>query len=516
MRVVNYEKTPEEVYTVKIDGVYLHSKYKPLSEAERFINTQISQEYASVCLLIEPGLGYLHNAVKKRFPYAKIISIHAYEFNREYASNCDCTHIYSGSEGLENFLYKVLKEEDVEGLCVIEWPVSKTIFTKELLEINEAISSWILASKASLATIGSRGTLFLKNAIRNMLHTKNIVNNIEVKGSILVAASGPSLEKSINFIKENRSSFFIIALSSAYECLRAHSIQSDLICTQDPGFWARSLLQIKETIPICATISSQIPTEQLEKQAFLWLTSANQVEQEIVKNTELPPLDLGSDGTVSFLALKLAAHISNGNIYIAGLDFMHEDIMAHAKGHAFNSLYFYSDTRFKSAYSAMYIKSLEENTTKAQEGKSANKQLSYYASWLNNNSRLKNIKAYRLFPTSVRTPSFIDLVNTKEIELEKHIVKNVSRKQISKTISMHNFMQEEIRQILIWKETCLRIQKAQELPYAPEIILMTAYPDYLYARKLSRQGRISELSERILTCVNIAEKTLNKYCRTEQ
>ena len=68
--------------SLRIKGKYLHSRRDPATEAQRFLASQTGQRTPATVLLVAPGLGYLSREVRRRFPSARIITLHLSTFAR--------------------------------------------------------------------------------------------------------------------------------------------------------------------------------------------------------------------------------------------------------------------------------------------------------------------------------------------------------------------------------------------------------------------------------------------------
>lgn len=88
----------------------------------------------------------------------------------------------------------------------------------------------------------------LKNSFRNLRTGKSRMLNATAHKTnvpVLITGSGPSLEKNINFIKENRDSFILISSGSSLSVLLSHNIVPDFHCNLER---ARSILERHEEL----------------------------------------------------------------------------------------------------------------------------------------------------------------------------------------------------------------------------------------------------------------------------
>jgi hypothetical protein len=95
--------------------------------------------------------------------------------------------------------------------------------------------------------------------------------------------------------------------------------------------------------------------------------------QSIALNaTGFPSVLIPQRGTVTASALELALELSNGHIFLAGMDLSVSGIRSHARPNGFDHLFFGNATRLRPVYTQYFIRS---NTIKAGGS------LDVYAAW---------------------------------------------------------------------------------------------------------------------------------------
>lgn len=116
----------------------------------------------------------------------------------------------------------------------------------------ERISNGIIAAR----TLSFNHNMLLYNVIRNMTARVNKykciyfplqdkVKLLQEKPVVYVAA-GPSLDDSIDWLKENQNKFIIVSLGAVYKKLLAHDIEPDGIITLDGSYNVLNKLQFDE------------------------------------------------------------------------------------------------------------------------------------------------------------------------------------------------------------------------------------------------------------------------------
>ncbi|WP_107923571.1 motility associated factor glycosyltransferase family protein [Lysinibacillus parviboronicapiens] len=231
----------------------LHSKYNPVQEAERFINSLREKiEEADHILFYGIGLGYHVKYFSTAYP-EKLIS--AYEPIEEIATNSLKERAITEfpKDKLSHYIVEdsqhplvqnmeLLGELIHQKMLLIVLPVYERLFSKQTKEFGETLKSFLMTKGSNILA----ATLFSKrwtiNALMNLpgtfkheniiLHKKKFFKN---KPVILVSA-GPSLDEdleNLRIIKEQGLAY-IFAVGSAAKVLILNNIFPDAMCTYDP------------------------------------------------------------------------------------------------------------------------------------------------------------------------------------------------------------------------------------------------------------------------------------------
>ncbi|MCM3590170.1 DUF115 domain-containing protein [Brevibacillus borstelensis] len=230
---------------------YLHSKYNPVSEAEKVMDTyEDIGEYSHV-FFYGIGMGYHVEWFIEKYPE---MSFTLYEPNLDVFQLVGRNKIFEkwNSRYLENFylgddpevisknlghFIQVVKEK----VLLVVLPSYERIFTQQTRNFIAEFRNVVYKKGALIQA----GTIFSKrlpvNSIINlptMLRTPNILhekpNSFQGKPAILVAA-GPSLDfeyENLRYIKENGLAY-IFSVGSAINALIDQDIYPDAACTYD-------------------------------------------------------------------------------------------------------------------------------------------------------------------------------------------------------------------------------------------------------------------------------------------
>ncbi|MBN2536546.1 MAG: DUF115 domain-containing protein [Spirochaetales bacterium] len=347
--------------SILINGIRYHSTYDPQKEAERFITKTIGNKQPSTVVLCGAGIGYIIDAVKKQFPFAKLIVIF---YKKEFADLCagkSGFFWYPGSgDDIKTFLYNAISELDLEGLQTIEWPQGTLLFPEISEQVHKGLSQIVKEKRGSIVTTIAMGRLWIRNSFLNFIHIDNVYTGNPIPGNspVILTASGPSLEKSINSIKKWKDKLYIISLPSAVQCLMSHHITPDAIVMTDPGFYSMHHINWMD-------ISSSVLFIPFSAATGIWkisckvlfFTQPHFFEILLCEKSGLSFPPVPPKGTVAATALEIACNYADSDIIIAGLDLCYADMLSHARPHAFDTLLDTAATRVTPFYSQKYMRS---------------------------------------------------------------------------------------------------------------------------------------------------------------
>lgn len=310
-------KNNEKIFSV--NSIYYHSKYDPLKEAERFIeNYKFNLPEPVLIILVEPGFSFVYKYLKNRFPESKIGIIRLFEnliddFKWDFQLNL---------QNLNNDLKTVFSDIEVLNSELLIWPSAQNLFKNEIKSIFQIYTDNLQYSKLILTTRQYFEKKWLINSVNYLVYARNyfVINNFNFP--IVITASGPSLNNSLNIIKKNRSKIILFALSSSLSVLFANKIIPDAVISTDGGFFANEHIKIleKNTIPLIASCESYISKKILTKNPLILLDYKDGLSSELIKFLNVPVMTGERNGTVSGTALKFCKNITTGPIFFCGLD----------------------------------------------------------------------------------------------------------------------------------------------------------------------------------------------------
>ncbi|MDR0472925.1 MAG: DUF115 domain-containing protein [Treponema sp.] len=407
----------------------LHSRYNPEGEAERFVDALNLNKDIRFFLLIEPGLGYIIPPLRKKNPFARIISLHASgSYSDEAALPCenqaDASWYQDSTFSLQAFLEKEIPDIGAGSIKIIEWRPGMVLYGEAYLKVLAEAAEFIKRADANFRTAISFGRRWFRNFFRNLSIINECASPCESDLPVVVTGAGPSLETLIPILREqkNRADFFILAVSSSAAALNAGGVEPDLVLSTDGGNWA--LLHLVEYYRpwggrqsdrsfapekhfLAATMNAALPSQS--GQSPVLVSSDGSLWQNLIlKGLGIPFVSMPQRGTVSASAIDLAFCLSRGNVFLCGADLAHNDMLTHARPYSFDRLWEEKQSRLNPFYSQIFCRS------SAIRGGGS---LGIYASWFS-----RQIERYpkRLFSLGANNSVFGNLaVSSLPFDSEK-------------------------------------------------------------------------------------------------
>ena len=454
-------------YYAQVDEIRLHSPYDPFRESERFIRTKITTTPSKI-LLLGPGLGYLIDTCKKFFPDAGIISIFYHpDFFLWYNESGTISYLFENAADFSVFLRKNLHELDLEGLEVIEWPGSSRVFPKISQMVNSIIHNTILELHSNFLTTDAFGKKMVLNRIKNFLFHSNIIDIEKIQNPVVIAASGPSLEKAAPKLLPFRDKYTLLALPSSLELLQNYNIEPDAVVMTDPGFYSRfhafSLYRnFSSKIPCILSLSSGFSPAVVNNPAqFIGWDPVFELQflSFYYDNNHIIP----ETGTVAGTAYELCMRLTPPAVLYTGLDFSYYDILSHARPHIFYSMFMCNAWKAIPFESTLFSRKInfDDNSN----------SFSAYSTWFSKKLKHAPDIFYRIFPSIVSIPGFtpIDEKGLQEFFQgypDKYENLKYSQLPVKKIETRTAYV---LRQIEVISEAIQQIQNSDNLPTYREL-----------------------------------------------
>ncbi|UCF98785.1 MAG: DUF115 domain-containing protein [Spirochaetaceae bacterium] len=412
--------------TALVDGTHIHSPYDPQSEARRFVSQSLSDQSPSIILLLGAGLGYLFEELQRSFPAARILVIFYSEAIRKAfgptLSPDSFWHPGAGNTVL-SFLRSRVHELEAEGLVTLEWPPSARIYPQASMEANQALHQFFREIRGTLVTTSALGRLWLRNSLYNFLAIEEIypqTGSVSIPPVTVIAASGPTLQKGIDFLVSYRRKIELWALPSSLAFLLSRGLLPDTIFLTDPGYYAFSHLQCGKDhrLHLSMPLSAARGTWRIGARVSL-LSQDTPFERILLGQAGITAPIVPALGTVSATALFVALRRRARVVVFAGLDFCYNDIFSHVRPNNFENWLVPKSNRLDSLHHQLFSLAAE-NSSGGGGGQRTNLALDTYAGWFAEAGRSAGNRIRRLHPSAVELPGIEEI---GEAELE-HLIRS--------------------------------------------------------------------------------------------
>ena len=340
----------------------LHSRYNPLLEAERYIGSLPLNENARFFVLIEPGDGYMASPLKKKVPGAKIIALHVEKPEGARHGNVDTEWFPETGISIQDFLEREIPDSEAAEIQLLEWRPAMAVYGQAYLDLVEETVNFIKRVDANARTVKTFGPRWFRNFFKNLGIISKILLPAPITCPLLVTGAGPGLETAIPVIRKAREKLFILAASSSAAALKAGNLIPDMVIGTDGSPWAKyHLYELFRdpgsfACPLVLALTAALPSQAKELPALL-ISDGSLWQTLILSGLEIPFIVLPQRGTVSATALDLAFALTEGEVYLAGMDLGNRDIRSHARPYSFDVFIEEKAGRFAPVYSQTYRRS---------------------------------------------------------------------------------------------------------------------------------------------------------------
>ncbi|MDS1002884.1 DUF115 domain-containing protein [Clostridium sporogenes] len=261
-RIIKTIKTKDDNYTLKVDNKLIYSRFYPLKNAEKFIEDNkeliINKKH-----IVMYGLGFGYHArelLKKISSKCEVfifdLDMEIHDIANKYKLLEDVKRdtrvkviLGNNKKFYDEFSKKISLVEDI-----IVYEPLLDILEDKYLDFKEAIKSYKIA-KINLEIVGPIMTKNEKINIKNNYNTiEKFLKNFKLENKpIVIASGGPSLEKDLSTIRENREYIKIFAVGISLDLLMKNGIKPDIITILDPSEKVYNQIKGYENlkVPLC-------------------------------------------------------------------------------------------------------------------------------------------------------------------------------------------------------------------------------------------------------------------------
>lgn len=371
-RDIQLLNTRDEIYSLAVNNILLHSMYHPLKEASNFAKYREDEIKSKKNIVIYGvGLGYHVLELLKLIDEKSTVDLYdideeiveiAMEHGvlKEILKDNRIRFFHGYNQEILVDLSLIIKKSDI----FIVFKPAVRVLAKDYIKFKEAMDRF------EIGVIGLKkfGKMAQDNFILNSkIHYNTIekfFENFSVNGRpIVLVASGPSLSLNIEKLKEIRGKVNIFAVGSALRALMNAGIKPDMIAIMDPQEIVYNQIKGYETldVPLCfLSTASNLAVIKYKGPEFIFYNEDN-------KNSMV----IQTGRSVATAVLEIAIKAGANTIIFVGQDLAYLNNKAHCDDYAH----------------AHFDDTLNKNTNKLVEGingsmLSTTTGLLYFKKWI--------------------------------------------------------------------------------------------------------------------------------------
>lgn len=313
---MNFEKmiARDGADTLKVNDLYVYSKYRPLEDAERYIRSEFNSA-AEGYLLIGLGLGYHLYALFQKNQTKPII---VYCLDEEEIRLFQNSTVYNDltrktTIKITNDLRELQITADYQIIIPHVW--------MQVMEKKHPLYSFLADIKMKQMTYKQYAPLMEDNFMKNVqLQEFHLTNHRYEKKVACLVASGPSLNETKKWLAHVKDDVFILCVGSALKILLNEGIQPDAVIITDPKHSILSQLRgcsHDGLLYYLSTASSSTVSEYQGPRCIL-LQEGYSLAEQSAKNNTYPLLETG--GSVATTGFSLLEYLGFSHIILFGQD----------------------------------------------------------------------------------------------------------------------------------------------------------------------------------------------------
>lgn len=321
--------------TAKVNGVFLHSSYDPLREAERAIASYVDPMITTY-IIYGFGLGYyievLQQQIRDEVDLYVMIDNGNYFLSALSARplkkifNRTRTHYLLETRGAA--VVRLAQHIDNEALRIVNIRSIVSTNPAYFSAIDAELSELSLRKRGNANTIARFGLSWADNCLRNLPAILSAVDCADTQGimshvpPVLIVSAGPSLERVLHRLSGWARKTIVIAVDTACTRLQRAGVIPDVIVTIDPQYWNSRHIERIESSQSFLLFDPCVHPRALRKtyRQRIVFSTAVPIVQLISKHLPLRS-SIGAGGTVTSVGWEFARWIGAPAVYLIGADF---------------------------------------------------------------------------------------------------------------------------------------------------------------------------------------------------
>ena len=438
MEFVLKETPSGHVTCVSESGLYLHSKYDPLLEAKRQIESLTNLDHQVQVIFIGGGLAYTVASFLQRannlcywFESNTKLRKTALKINSSLA-HADSQLTIIDELPSEAKLLEIFSKVNPDHLKVIYHRPSYSL-SLDYASFDQLLANFLNKRKINTRTMERFATFWIHNLLANFpsLSRAKSIDRLQCQYSrtpAVVCGAGPSLHNDIEQLKKMYNKIILIATDSAVKVLVRENIDPHFIVSIDPQpinyYYLNDYQGMAKFIidpSSCYLNVRNIPVDSL------YYTGATiPIAEKLFELIDEKPSKLAAGGSVSTVALDLAIKLGADPIFLLGQDMAFSYQQAHVRGSAIEEYWGFSTNRVHTAetLNAQQLTALEQIQLPGIEKKNvvSNMKFEMLYRWYNKQGEIYKDRIINSTSAGVKIENMIHrkLENIELSEIDAH------------------------------------------------------------------------------------------------
>lgn len=392
--------------TLEIDGVWIHSRFDPKKEAERFATELPHDGSDRIYLLFGAGLGYiLPYLINKEnvtiiwmepFPFFIQEAFKIFDFSKHLL---DGKLILITGEGMEDQLSEAVKGKGTHPISFVPHRGSWQWKEADYQRLKFTAEQMFHKKDVNLATLTRFEKIWAKNICYNLPELSKFRPVSDLFGiaegiSIVVCGAGPSLSESISELITYRNQFLLLAVDTALPILTSFGVEPDLIFSVDPQALNSQYLEdySGDAILVFDPTSTYLSLRLDKGPNKGFVTSSPFPLIRLLERTgtsEIGSVPFG--GSVSTNAASLATLMGAKFVFLVGQDLSFTKGLAHSKGAVLEERLNYLESRKfrreKHNYKQLFALPQKKVTGNREETYITNEKMLIFKKWFEDHAK---------------------------------------------------------------------------------------------------------------------------------
>lgn len=339
------------------NNTYLHSRYNPQNESHAWVNGFKIQDEDTI-FIIGLGLGYYLKIVAERYANKKIIIvepdleifIHNLKINdfSKYIENENIVFLVNmDPHSVEHLIGHYLYTNKINKIYFSELPSYKKLKKEYIEEIYNHISKMTLSVKGNLITEIAFGQMWLDNTITNLKSILEYSNINNLKGickdiPVIIVSAGPSLEKSIPYLRTISNKALIMSVGSSANILEHNGIIPHIILAVDGNITEAHIFEKLTTTKPILIYSTSVHHNVVSsyKGPKLWMKlNVDNYMEFVLNELNIDTVSLSTGPSVANIALDFSNRwLESKNILFIGQDLAYSNGKLYADGNVHSDI----------------------------------------------------------------------------------------------------------------------------------------------------------------------------------